>query len=89
MDYQRAYNCRGGRVYTQAPRANVGMQQSCQNGQSRNADSCEYPSLAMVYLPYQNWQELYTPCEALTNGTLFKELNKPFTAGRRGGRGSC
>ena len=36
-----------------------------------------YP-LAMVYSPYQNWQNLYTPDVALENGTLFSELNLPI-----------
>lgn len=44
-----------------------------------------YPSLAMGYFPYQKWDCLYEPAEALRNATLFKELNKPFLAGCKGG----
>ena len=44
-----------------------------------------YP-LAMVYSPYQNWQNLYTPDVALEKGTLFGELDLPIesTNYRRG-----
>ncbi|MBS6462870.1 MAG: spore coat associated protein CotJA [Ruminococcus sp.] len=41
-------------------------------------------SLAMVYSPCQQFRELYEPDEALTKGTLFRELDKPFYATRRG-----
>ena len=34
--------------------------------------------IAMVYSPMQQWKELYDPCTALTNGTIFKELDLPF-----------
>ena len=44
-----------------------------------------YP-LAMVYSPYQNWQNLYTPDVALEKGTLFAELDLPIESAncRRG-----
>ncbi len=35
-------------------------------------------SLAMVYSPKQEWQELYSMENALSRGTLFRELDKPF-----------
>ena len=45
-----------------------------------------YP-LAMVYAPDQAWRELYEDEEALSEGTLFRELNFPFCPGcRRTGR---
>lgn len=34
--------------------------------------------IAMVYSPMQQWKELYDPGTALTNGTIFKELDLPF-----------
>ena len=45
-----------------------------------------YP-LAMVYAPYQRWQNLYTSDVALEKGTLFCELDLPIevTNCRRGG----
>ena len=35
-------------------------------------------SLAMVYSPYQHFQEVYDPREGLCNGTIFSDLDKPF-----------
>ena len=40
--------------------------------------------LAMVYSPMQKWGNLYTPEEALQNGTLFADLNFPWVAGEKG-----
>ena len=34
--------------------------------------------LAMVYAPMQKWRQIYSPDEALTRGTIFAELDKPF-----------
>ncbi|MBR5322325.1 MAG: spore coat associated protein CotJA [Clostridia bacterium] len=44
--------------------------------------------LAMVYSPYQEWQNIYNGEKALENGTLFAELNKPF-AGYKCNKGVC
>lgn len=38
--------------------------------------------IAMAYVPWQMWRDLYPPDEAFHCGTIFKELNLPFT-GRR------
>lgn len=35
-------------------------------------------SLAMVYPPMQQWQNLYCEEEGLSAGTIFRELDKPF-----------
>ena len=43
-------------------------------------------SLAMAYVPFQDFVELYEPDEALAQGTLFRELDKPFY-GQRGRMG--
>ncbi len=40
------------------------------------------PSLAMVYSPYQKWRKIYDPVKALSRGTQFAELDKPFAGGR-------
>ena len=40
------------------------------------------PSLAMVYSPCQKWQQIYDPVKALSRGTQFAELDKPFAGGR-------
>ena len=39
--------------------------------------------LAMVYSPYQPFDGLYTPEEALRSGTLFVGLDKPLREGER------
>lgn len=41
-------------------------------------EGCGARQLAMVYSPMQCWRRLYTPDEALTSGTLFEELYKPY-----------
>ena len=40
-------------------------------------------SIAMAYVPWQKWQNLYNRQAALKNGTLFEELNKPFKGGQK------
>ncbi|MEW6724732.1 MAG: spore coat associated protein CotJA [Bacillota bacterium] len=34
--------------------------------------------LAQAYVPFQKYQKLYSPEEALRHGTLFKELYRPY-----------
>ncbi len=35
-------------------------------------------SLAMAYVPFQQWQDIYDETTALHRGTLFKQLDLPF-----------
>ena len=49
----------------------------CVNEQKNVAPLRGFP-LAMVYSPEQEWQEMYTPEEALSHGTLFPALNYPW-----------
>jgi len=44
-----------------------------------------YPSLAMVYSPIQQWRDIYSGEMALVNGTIFAELDKPFKGRRDNG----
>lgn len=37
--------------------------------------------LAMAYVPFQQWNQVYDDSEALCKGTLFPELDLPFTGG--------
>ena len=39
-------------------------------------------AIAMCYVPWQKWGDLYDPCKALKCGTLFPVLSKPFAGGR-------
>ncbi len=47
-----------------------------------HADNLEDMPLAMAYVPYQQWRELYDPNEAFSRGTIFKELDLPFTCAK-------
>lgn len=40
--------------------------------------------VAMAYVPWQHWNQIYCPEEGLQYGTIFPELNKPFL-----GKGAC
>ena len=78
----------------------TGYGSSCCHSQNRGAnyggkkpDSCGLAecdqlsdlSLAMGYVPWQQWCSLYEPDKGLCQGTVFAELDKPFL-GCRGGR---
>ncbi len=41
----------------------------------------ESPQPAMAYVPFQTDKEMYDECEALSRGSLFKVLDKPFCRG--------
>lgn len=41
-------------------------------------------SLAMMYVPYQRFENLYEPEKALERGTLFADLDMPFYGSKRG-----
>lgn len=45
---------------------------------ARHAIDSEYP-IAMAYVPWQRWGEVYEPEKALCRGTLFPALDLPFT----------
>ncbi len=41
-------------------------------------------SLAMMYVPYQRFENLYEPEKALERGTLFADLDLPFYGSKKG-----
>ena len=41
-------------------------------------DSYKDMSLAMAYVPWQTWRDLYEPEKGFHCGTIFQELNLPF-----------
>lgn len=50
------------------------------------ADTCEHhqtmpedPVIAMAYVPWQRWANLSNRTKALQQGTIFADLNKPFS----------
>ena len=51
-------------------------------GYMRDTDNM---TVAMAYVPWQYLNKTYDPEKALMVGTIFPELDKPFT-GRSGGR---
>lgn len=55
--------------YRQAPAP------ACMN----NRDTTGNKSLAMAYVPWQIWRDLYDTEKGFQCGTIFKELNLPFT----------
>ena len=42
--------------------------------------------VAMAYVPWQDFTEMYEPDRALQAGTIFPELDLPFWAGKAGVR---
>lgn len=53
------------------------------------SECCMYDSLnnlpiAMAYVPWQEFKDLYPAEKALCRGTIFEELDKPFL-----GKGGC
>lgn len=41
-------------------------------------DTFEDMPLAMAYVPWQRWQNIYDAEQGFCNGTIFQELNLPF-----------
>lgn len=50
--------------------------------EKKEKDICSDFVLSMAYIKWQEWGSVYDPCDALSAGTLFPCLNKPFCAGR-------
>ncbi len=42
--------------------------------------------IAMAYVPWQKLEQVFEPAAALHAGTLFPDLEKPFTGCRKGVR---
>ena len=42
--------------------------------------------LAMAYVPMQKWKDLYEADVGLDRGTMFAELDLPFSGDRRDGK---
>lgn len=51
-----------------------GMEPDCY----RRFESQREMVIAMAYVPWQQFGDLYEPDKALSVGTVFPELNKPF-----------
>lgn len=76
---------------------NVHCHNECANPTTCGCGACEDFSppvlkgvpLAMVYSPYQEWENLYEPEVGLTRGTVFKCLDLPFYPTRCDGKERC
>lgn len=75
-------NCQNNMRY---PRRSMSMQFT-QTARTTRADGCpdthdHFPAdmpIAMAYVPWQKWQDIYDTVKGLECGTIFKELDKPF-----------
>lgn len=86
MDYQRACGIHPGRnlqgmsrgtwrtPYSGGQMQIPRMPEEDTNGTA--GECCEH--LAIVTSPVQCWQNIHTPCDALSAGTLFKDLYLPL-----------
>lgn len=71
MDFSMFENMRFGNEY----------QRPVNNGMMYPAKKSRFPEhtpLAMAYVPFQEWSEVYSEEKAFDAGTLFPELNLPF-----------
>lgn len=55
---------------------------SCSYKQEKEVLKLDSMPLAMTYVPWQKWQNIYKPENALYAGTIFQELDLPFTERR-------
>ncbi len=58
----------------------------CDRQQAAQRGAFSFPSrqvVAMAYVPVQTDTDMYEPCRALQQGTLFESLDKPFLRGCR------
>lgn len=78
MYYQKNYVNRYGGGYHNYSMQNKMMPRQTRTSESFMNDSLNDMPLAMSYVPWQTWGNLYEPCEALHQGTIFKELNLKF-----------
>lgn len=51
---------------------------------SGECEKIEKMPIAMAYVPWQKWRNIYSPEQAFMAGTIFEELHKPFY-----GKGGC
>jgi hypothetical protein len=45
------------------------------------AENIDQFPIAMAYVPWQQWRQIYSMDAALGRGTIFQELDKPFIMG--------
>lgn len=63
---------------------NTARKMNSGNSSALNGNTPRFPQhtpIAMAYVPFQQWGEVYSEDEAFETGTLFPELNFPFERG--------
>ena len=60
--------------------------QSYENERMCDRERIDRMPVAMAYVPWQYFENVFEPDAALCKGTIFPELYKPFTGRRGGGR---
>ena len=76
--------CQNGCTQTPPTPTSCGCNESRENQIEENECSFNYDnsdfdySLAMLYSPYQEWQNIYCLEKGFAAGTIFKELDKTF-----------
>lgn len=81
MDMRKNYQ-RYQRPYRMQNPYGCGYQTTERN--DNTGDCLRYYTLAMVYVPEQKFDLIYDLSDAMKHGTIFKELNMPFTGCRNG-----
>ena len=61
---------------------NMNCQSDCYMREKDYFCGCDTYPIAMAYVPWQEFKDLHDPDRGLHAGTIFMELEKPFT-GRR------
>lgn len=59
-------------------RKNIMAASSATNAGNENFDNNKFP-VAMAYVPWQTWGQIYELPKALSAGTIFPELDLEFT----------
>ena len=73
-----------GACYSRNP-ASVPAMDRCTVQVPETTPSCKDDMvLAMAYVPWQEWKNLYSAEKAFCKGTIFEDLDKPFS-----GKGGC
>ena len=78
--HNRGYNCTVGNKYScKEPRM---CDEGCTNKVVECPNTMEAPvdcmTIAMAYVPWQQWNEVFTGEAGLDHGTIFPELVKPW-----------
>lgn len=74
--------CKCDCVVEESERSKENTMQNCMSCPEMRPDALEGMPLAMCYVPWQRYGNVYDECEAMYHGTLFKELDLGFY-GRR------